>query len=212
MLQTKLEIRKWNLLAKKQKSTASEIWRDCGEKYFFQDSFMHHVLHTCRYQSCDILLSTLRNPGDHAGDQGDQDDQGHGGQVVTVMCQEYRGVPCNCEVACKPVEEMVGERDSKKMKMTGEMMIRALSAVRTAVHHDMISEEDYVKKYSDFVRKKEDNIADADEATKNDTEDDDDDGICELYMRLGGCVLAVIAFIVGMIVLLTLPEPSWRTN
>ena len=45
------------------------------------------------------------------------------------------------------------------MEMTGEVMIRALPAVRTAVHHNMISEEEYIKKYADFDGKKDDTLA-----------------------------------------------------
>ena len=41
------------------------------------------------------------------------------------------------------------------MKMTGDIMVRALSAVSNSVHHKMIGENDYLKKLSDFVNKKE---------------------------------------------------------
>ena len=116
-----------------------------------------------------------------------------------------------------------GESDSKKMKMTGEIMIRALSAVRTAVHHDIISEEEYIKKYSDFVGKKDDTLANkgyyntnsnyrfppnTDESNKISAENDEDDcGHC-------GCLCLVwIVFIVGIVLLCTSPiwgKPSLR--
>jgi len=180
------------------------------EKYSFRD------LERLWCQSCDISLSHLRN---HAGELDDQD---HGEGVV--MCQQYEGVPCTCEVTCKPVEERVDESDSKKMEMTGEMMIRALSAVRTAVHHDMISEEEYIKKYADFSGKRDDTIGSnrnyntnpkynfvpsPDESNKNAMEDEDDGCPCKVYLVLGGCAIMTIVFIVGMIVLLTMKRPTW---
>jgi len=171
------------------------------EKYSFKD------MERLWYQSCDILFSQLRNPGDHSGDEDEED---HGARVApVVMCQEFKGIPCNCEVTCKPVEERHGESDSKEMKMKGDVMIRALSAVRTAVHHDMISEQEYIKKYSDFVEMKEGTSANTDETNKNSAvdDDDDDDGFGRV---VGGCALMVIAIIVTMIVLFTLPKPSWR--
>ena len=106
------------------------------------------------------------------------------------------------------------------------MIIRALSAVRTAVHHDMISEEEYIKKYADFAGKKDYTLANTsnrnyntnpkynfvptqDESTKNYTEDEDDGCPCKVYLVLGGCAIMTIVFIVGMIVLLTMKRPTW---
>jgi len=80
------------------------------EKYSYRD------LQRLWYQSCDILLSQLRN----AGQVKNKDEQAQG-----------------------------------DMKMTGDIMVRALSAVSNSVHHKMIGENDYLKKLSDFVNKKE---------------------------------------------------------
>jgi len=166
------------------------------EKYSFKD------LERLWLQSCDILFSQLRNPGDHGGEE-----EGHGARVVIVQCQEYKGVPCNCEVTCKQDEESISE-----MKMTGGMVIRALSSVRTAVHHDMISEDEYIKKFHDFVGKKESTSANNDETNKNCTEDVDDDTDPDCSRVLGLCMFTVIALIIFAIILLTLPKPSWRTD
>ena len=76
-----------------------------------------------RYQSCDILLSQLRNAG------------------------------------------QVKNKD-EQMKITGDVMVRALFAVNNSGHHKTMGEEDYLKKFSDFVDKKEDLSIDVDETNK----------------------------------------------
>ena len=76
-----------------------------------------------RYQSCDILLSQLRNAG------------------------------------------QVKNKD-EQMKMTGDVMVRALFAVNNSGHHKTMGEEDYLKKFSDFVDEKEDLSIDVDETNK----------------------------------------------
>ena len=50
------------------------------------------------------------------------------------------------------------EQARADMKMTGDIMVRALSAVSNSVHHQMIGETDYLKKFSEYVNKKEDLI------------------------------------------------------
>jgi len=87
------------------------------KKYSFKD------LQKLWYQSCDILLSQLRNAG------------------------------------------QVKNKD-EQMKMTGDVMVRALFAVNNSGHHKTMGEEDYLKKFSDFVDKKEDLSIDVDETNK----------------------------------------------
>jgi len=43
-------------------------------------------------------------------------------------------------------------KEAVEMRVTGETMVRALSAVSTAAHKKMISEEEYLKKYSDSLK------------------------------------------------------------
>jgi len=87
------------------------------ENYSFKD------LQKLWYQSCDILLSQLRNAG------------------------------------------QVKNKD-EQMKMTGDVMVRALFAVNNSAHHKTMGEEDYLKKFSDFVDKKEDLRINVDETNK----------------------------------------------
>ena len=92
--------------------------------------------------------------------------------------------------------------------MTGDMIIRALSAVSTVVNHSMLSEEEYLKKYSDFVNKKEELPDDKDE-TKNDDKDDDDEG-GDPALVICGCCTVTIVFIICMIFLFTLEKPKYH--
>merc|ERR1719430_436662 len=55
---------------------------------------------------------------------------------------------------------------AEQMKMTGDVMVRALFAVNNSGHHKTMGEEDYLKKFSDFVDKKEDLSIDVDETNK----------------------------------------------
>ena len=123
------------------------------------------------------------------------------------MCQEYKGVPCNCDVTCVPVEEKAKVGDAKEMKMTGDIIIRALSAVSTAVNHSMISEEEYLKKYSDFVNKKDEEPDDKDNTKKDDKDDDDED---DGWFIICKCAFTGIVFVVGMIILFSVEKPKYN--
>merc|ERR1719184_51425 len=133
------------------------------------------------YQTCDILLSQIRQ-ADHFKKTSNE-----------FPCF----LPCSCDGCCDRFEKRNVIKEAVEMRVTGETMVRALSAVSTAAHKKMISEEEYLKKYSDFLENKEDILADRDESNKNNTDDDDDDfaGAC-----IGFTVL-IIVFIIAMIFL-----------
>jgi len=112
----------------KQKIKEAHFINKIGEKeleFIGQETknYSFRDLQKLWYQSCDILLSQLRNAG------------------------------------------QVKNKD-EQMKITGDVVVRALFAVNNSGHHKTMGEEDYLKKFSDFVDKKEDLSIDVDETNK----------------------------------------------
>jgi len=158
------------------------------------ENFSFRDLQRLWYQSCDILLSQLRQ-ADHFKKSGD----------------EFRCfVPCNCKGGCDRFEKKDVISDAIEMRVTFDTMIRALSVASITVHDKIIGEEEYLKKYSEFVENPEGKDANADESDKNKIEGDDDDD--EACMRIGGCVFTLLAFVIGMIVLLSVKKPNYHND
>jgi len=136
----------------------------------------------CRSQSCDILLSQIRK-ADH---------------FKNTNRDEFRCfVPCNCDGGCERFEKKNVISDAIEMRVTGETVIKALSAVSIIVHNKIIEEEEYLQKYSDFIENKDD-VSQHDEENETSKKDDDDDGFWQVCC---GCMTILIVFAVGIIIL-----------
>jgi len=147
------------------------------EKFSFRD------LQRLWYQSCDILLSHIRK-ADHFKNTNKDD----------FRCF----VPCNCNGECERFEKKNVISDAIEMRVSGETIIKALSAVSIVVHNKIIKEDEYLQKFSNFIQNKED-ISQHEEENEANKNDDDDDDFC---LVICGCMTILITFVIGIIILI----------
>ena len=95
-------------------------------------------------------------------------------------------VPCNCSGECERFEKKNVISDAIEMRVTGEIVIKALAAVSVITHKKMIEEEEYFLRYYDFIENKdsiipykEDSDTIREDDNVNDEDDDSDDAECQ---------------------------------
>ena len=108
-------------------------------------------------------------------------------------------VPCNCNGECERFEKKNVISDAIEMRVSGETIIKALSAVSIVVHNKIIKEDEYLQKFSNFIQNKEDISQHEEENETNKNDDDDDDDFC---LVICGCMTILITFVIGIIILI----------
>jgi len=101
--------------------------------------------------------------------------------------------------------------DAPELKMTGEIMIKALAALSATVHHKQISEEEYFEKFSDFVEKKKRENKPAAVAVNGDTKHQDESTRNNAGAGVVFC-MGVLAFVGIMIFLFSHKRPTYTYN